>query len=147
MSKEVPNSENWTRDYFRRVVEEVVATGVLKGARVEARPEWSMPGAVVVGQIREMLDSSRCYWIIGGPDVSTDIVNSDVARTPRDALRHFCLQWQLGADQVINASSKDPETGEHYRAKAWRLQKQAEDLYEIVEADQFWSETNPGQFT
>ena len=67
-----------------------------------------------------------------------DHVQGDVAATPREALRHFCLKWQLGADKVIEASRNDPETGEHYRAKANELIKQAEDLYELVEADSLW---------
>jgi len=44
----------------------------------------------------------------------------------------------MGADRVIEASKNDPDTGDHYRAKAGELIKQAEDLYELVEADNLW---------
>jgi hypothetical protein len=132
--------DDWARSELDRVVKEVLNAGIFQGARVEARVAWTLPGAVLIGQIRENIDKSGFRWVVAGPDVPLDHVQGDVAATPRDALRHFCLKWQLGAEKVHEASQNDPDTGEHYRAKAEQLQKQAEDLYEIVESDQFWNQ-------
>lgn len=131
--------DEWTRKQMQQAIDDILATGVFQGARVEARVAWVLKESVLVGQIREVIDQSRFRWIVAGNNVPTDHVDGAVAATPREALRHFCLKWQLGADRVTQASENDPETGDLYRQRAATLVKQAEDLYEIVEADQFWS--------
>ena len=128
----------WAKTTLDAAVREILNTGVFQGARVEARVAWMLGGAVLIGQVRENIDKSAFRWIVTGPDVPLDHVQGDVAATPREALRHFCLKWQLGAEKVKQASVNDPDTGDLYRARADKLAKQAEDLYELVEADQFW---------
>lgn len=131
-------SQQWAQEELKKAVDVIVAAGVFQGARIEARVAWAMNNAVVIGQIRENIDKASFRWLVTGNNVPMDHVQGDVAATPREALRHFCLKWQLGAEKVIEASRNDPETGEHYRAKANELIKQAEDLYELVEADSLW---------
>ena len=132
------DAEAWGRTELDKAVREILNTGIFQAARVEAGIVWMLPGAVLIGQVRENIDKSAFRWIITGPDVPLDHVQGNVAENARDALKHFCLKWQLGAEKVREASVNDPDTGDHYRAKADQLAKQAEDLYEIAEADQFW---------
>lgn len=138
MSDYEAQAEEWARKVFSSAVDEILTSGVFQGARVEARIVWSLNNAVLIGQIRENIDKAGFRWVIAGDDVPLDHVQGDVAETPREALRHFCLKWQLGAEKVHEASQNDPDTGEQYRARADKLAKQAEDLYELVESDTLW---------
>jgi hypothetical protein len=125
---------------LQKAVAEITNAGVFQGARLEARVAWALNYAVLIGQIRESMDKSAFRWVVTGDEVPTDHVDGHVAENPREALRHFCLKWQLGAEKVKEASVNDPDTGEEYRARADQLAKRAEDLYEIAQADQFWEQ-------
>lgn len=140
MNDQQMDPQAWGKSELDKAVKEVLDSGIFQAARVEAGIAWMLPGAVLIGQIREKIDKSAFRWIITGPDVPLDHVQGDVARNPREALKHFCLKWQLGAEKVREASVNDPDTGDHYRAKADQLARQAENLYEIAEADQFWQQ-------
>ena len=138
MSDYETKSDDWNKSQLEKAINELSVMGIFQGARLEGRVSWALKNAVLIGQVRESIDKTSFRWIVAGENVPTDHVDGHSADNPRDALRHFCLKWQLGADQVIQASENDPVSGEKYRAKASGLQKQAEDLYEIVESDTFW---------
>lgn len=129
----------WAETEFKKAVDVLLASGLFQAARVEARIVWTLRHAVIIGQVRENIDKTAFRWVVAGNNVPVDHVQGDVAASPRDALRHFCLKWQLGAEKVKEASVNDPRTGDHYRAEADKLAKQAEDLYELVEADSLWT--------
>ncbi len=140
MSDNDKTSQEWAKTKMEEAVNEVLSQGIFKGARVEARIVWSLQQSIVIGQIREKIDPSSFRWLITGEDVPTDHLDGQAADSPRDALRHICLKWQLGAERVTEASKNDPDTGDQYRARAAKLSKQAADLYELAEADELWPE-------
>ena len=117
----------WIRDTLDAAVEVSTKVGVIEDALVEARPIWSLPQKVMIGQIREANDRTTFTWVICG-DYPTDHIGSAAAATARDAARHFSLKWQLDA-----AKHTDPSF-------ASKLTDWAEELYDIVENDSLWQD-------
>jgi len=115
----------WSRDTFDKAVHQIIDLGIIDGAFVEARPSWTLPNIVVIGQVREANDSATFTWIICG-DLPTDHLGSAAAATPRDAARRFSLKWQLDATRTKDSAVADT------------LIAKAEELYEIVEDDSLW---------
>ena len=143
MSEETPDNGEpataWVRETLDRAVAEITGHAVLEGNFVEARAVWSLPYRVMIGQIRETRESATFHWIICG-DLPTDHIPSNVAVTPRDALRHFSLKWQLGAARYDDPATRKaagmdslPQDG-----RGARLAEIAEKLYALAEDDSLW---------
>ena len=83
-------------------VYELIKSYIFRKARIEARIVWLIKGQVMLAKVREASGSKPFRWLITGSIVPTDHIDSSVAELPRDAARHFCLKWQLGAENVRN---------------------------------------------
>ncbi len=118
----------WTRETYDKAVQEIMSLGVLADELVEARPIWTLPYRMIIGQARESNVHATFTWIICG-DVPTDHISSTVASTPRDAARYFSLKWQLDATRC-----NEPAQAETLAAKA-------EEVYEIVEDEDLWPDS------
>ena len=116
----------WAKGEIDGVVNELLASGAIEYDLVEARLAWTVPSEVVLGQLREQGNLVEFLWIIGG-NVPIDSVHSSAAASPRDAVRHFALKWQLDADQVEDADAAKTLVGH------------AEYLYALSDDDRFWS--------
>jgi len=115
--------EAWIKQQLAGAVEELTGKGLVESIVVEAKPAWVLPFVLLIGKIREQGRADGFDWFIYG-DAPTTVALSTVAVTPRDAARHFALQWHL------EASRKD-EAGAD-------LARRAEALYELVEEDSLW---------
>lgn len=130
----------WIRSTLDAAVKEITHHGVFAGELVEARPIWSLPERVMIGQIRDADSPETFRWLICG-DVPTDHVPADVAATARDALRHFSLKWQLGAARIDDPATRqlvglgENESG---KAAAAELAATAEELYALAAEDRLW---------
>jgi len=119
----------WIRKQIESASQEIVDLGVIENKITQSRPIWSIPGKVVLGQLRAADELTSFKWVICG-EVRTDHIDSAAAVTPREALRYFSLKWQMDAGRYT-----DPEA-------AARLVRQAEELYEMSEADHLWPDTD-----
>ena len=115
----------WARENLDRAVHELMDAGKLSGLTIEARPSWAMPGRYVIGQLRDNASAGGFKWVIAG-DFQTDLIDSALAGSARDAARHFSLKWQLDAE-------KSPEAAE-------AMVRRAEELYTLVEMNEAWKE-------
>lgn len=138
-----PDDENvaWARDELSKVVKKISDQGAIDTPLVEARPVWTKPFDIVIGQLREQGVQTEFLWVIGG-SVPIDCIHSSLAATPRDAARHFSMKWQLEAARYENPAERqrlglDPKEDWDTQAKA--LIAKAEYLYKIVADDQLWS--------
>ena len=130
----------WAREVNDAAVSEIIERGVLDTEIFEARPVWWLPFQVVIGQIRDTHQRAASVWIIAG-QVPTDYVSTEAAATPRDAVRHFSMKWQLDA-----ARYKDPATQEQLGAdnkEEWdrmgeALAQTAEALADLAADDRHW---------
>ena len=118
----------WIRQQLDDAVEQVLSRGVINDKLAEARPVWSIPDKVMIGQIRVPSEPGSFIWIICG-DFPVDCIGASVAATARDAARHFSLKWQLDA-----AQQNEPSL-------ATILIRKAEELYEFAEEDRLWENT------
>ena len=119
--------EAWVKQTMDEAVEELMDRGVVGSVVAESRPAWTLPFTLLIGQVREHGKTDHFDWFICG-DGPTTAANSKVAVTPREAARHFALQWQLQAARE--------------GAKGEGLAQKAGALYELVEDEAFW-ESNP----
>lgn len=138
-----PGDKNlaWAREKLSKVVKEITDQGAIESPLVEARPVWTKPLDIVIGQLRDQGVQTEFLWVIGG-SVPTDCVHSSVAASPRDAARHFSMKWQLEAARYEDPAEHrrlglDPS--EDWEAQARALIAKAEYLYKIVDDDRLWS--------
>ena len=133
----------WIKEILNESVDELMRRGVVTATLVEARPVWSLPFEIVIGQIRDADDKSTFKWVISGA-VPVDHVESAVAATPREAARHFALKWQLDAVRYRDPSVQEslgPELKQGWDQLGERLATQAEALFELVETESLWQES------
>lgn len=130
----------WMREILDKAVLDIEALGIFADEVVEARPVWSVPDKVMIGQLRVANEPGSFRWIICG-DLPTDHISSTVAANAREALRHFSLKWQLDA-----ARYEDPAMRKQHgldESKDWnhltrQLVAKAEELYAMAEDDALW---------
>lgn len=145
MSEKLENSESealaaWTRERLDEAVQEILKLGVFQDVTVEARPAWTLPYKIMIGQIRDTSERTTFKWVISG-EVPTDYLDSAAATTPREAARHFALKWQLEAARcqdpsVQKALGIDPD--KRWDVIARQLAGKAEALYAVVDDDRWW---------
>jgi hypothetical protein len=113
----------WIKQQMDASVPELIKLGLADAVVFEARPAWVFPYTLVIGQCRDRGREKGFDWFICG-DAPLSHVGSDVATTPREAARHFALNWQLEAARQGEAGAA--------------LAEKAEALYELVENDGLW---------
>jgi hypothetical protein len=118
-------ASTWIKEQLDRAVEEIMNRGIFDEQIAEARPIWSVPQKVMIGQVRIPSEPKSFIWVICG-DFPTDVIGSATAATPREAARHFSLKWQMDATRQTDASATA------------LLTDKAEELYAIVEEDRLW---------
>lgn len=113
----------WVKKTMDAAVDELMRRGVVDSVVVEARPAWTLPFSLLIGQVREQGAAEAFDWFICG-DSPVTVAKHTVAASPREAARHFALQWQLEA-------ARQGADGE-------ALSQRAGALYELVEEDSLW---------
>ena len=119
------STKKWMKKLVDSAVRGAAGAGITDEALVEARPDWALPNRLLVGKVREQMRPNVFHWFIAG-EVPLDFAPSANATSPRDALRHFAMKWQLDAERV------DDET------KKAELIDLAESVYELAEDERFW---------
>ncbi len=132
----------WFKPLLDNAVLELQARNVVSGTAVEASPVWMFPYKILLAKVWALGQKNRFTWTIAGEAMITDHIPGKMAATPRDAIRHFALKWQMDADRLISvANSNTPVEGkrEHLSAYAKKLIRDAEDLYGLTEQDGIWN--------
>jgi hypothetical protein len=132
----------WAREVLDGAVHEMMERGVVTTVLVEARPVWSLPYKIMIGQVRETHEQLTSIWVISG-EVPTDYVGTATAATPREAARHFALKWQLDATRYLDPSVQDSlgaEQKDSWEHIGERLARKAEALFDLVENESLWQE-------
>lgn len=135
------DKSEWVHDALDTAVERITSLGIIPGDLVEARPIWSIPNRVMIGQLREKRNPATAYWIIAGAG-PTDFIDLAVAATPRDAARHFSLKWQLDAARYADPGTKKVQDipQQEWDRLATALRAQAEALYALSDNADLWQE-------
>ena len=132
--------DQWSKEQLDGAVNELIDGNVFEKARIEARIVWGITNQLILAQVREASAAQTFRWLIAGNIVPTDHIESSLAELPRDAARHFCLKWQLGAENVRNLSDDAREAMRHLDLAEMSAQliRQAEALHELVADDSLW---------
>lgn len=121
--------EDTTKEWMRKLVDLAVRgtgeMGVYDEALIEARPDWALPNRLLLGKVRGRMNVRSFHWFICG-EVPLDYLPGDVAASPREALRHFSMKWQLDAERA----------GDEASANA--LIEHAEAVYALADEDSAW---------
>jgi len=137
-------ASDWIREILDKAVREIAELGVMADELVEARPVWSVPNKIMIGQVRVANEPTTFIWIICG-DLPTDHISSTVASTAREALRHFSLKWQLDASRYDDPATRKAfgldETQDWSRFTKQLIAK-AEELYAMAEDEGLWLQPN-----
>lgn len=133
-------NNDWIHETLDRAVRDISNLGVFPNEMIEAKSLWSIPGRIMVGQMRQLDEPTMFIWFIGG-NIPTDHIGGAAAKTAREALRHFSMKWQLDA-----ARYADPETRKTHGLDPnldWdqmtaKLVAKAEELYAMGEDERLW---------
>lgn len=120
-----PELKSWIREQLDAAVQTLNDQQVFDDPFIESKPAWMLPMQILLGKARAQSDPLTYRWFICG-DVPFDHIDSAAAATPRDALRHLAMKWQIAAEGLDEAS-------------AAALIANAESLYELTEDDRLWS--------
>lgn len=121
--EQVTELRTWTKKQLDAAVYELMDRNLFAGPLLEAKAAWVFPFSLLIGRIRERGSEGDFDWFICG-DAPLTHLHSSLASTPREAARHFALQWQLDAARQ-GAAGDD-------------LARKAEALYELVEQPGLW---------
>jgi len=113
----------WIKQVLDAAVQQLLARALSDSVVVEAKPAWVFPYTLLIGRFRDHGRKTGFDWFICG-DAPLSHVSSKVAATPREAARHFALQWQLDAARLGEAGVE--------------LVRKAEALYELVQQEALW---------
>ena len=126
-------SQLWVREQFQSANKYLAERGLLSDQILTKESRYLVPDIAVW---KFKLQNGKKVWVINGR-VTTDHVNADVAKTPRDVMRHFSLQWQLKAENIrALGDAADPAQ----RGMVQILIRNAEALYQLSQDERLWNE-------
>ncbi|HWP94553.1 MAG TPA: DUF4826 family protein [Gammaproteobacteria bacterium] len=131
----------WLKKQLDEVARYVFKKGVLK-EDIQVETRWFVPQQVLLAEVwpKHNAEASH-YWVITG-GVPTDHISLKQASSPREAVRHFCLRWQLQGARIRTAddgaAGDRPKGRIDWTAIADGLADKAEYLYALTEDDRYW---------
>ncbi|RUO25673.1 DUF4826 domain-containing protein [Aliidiomarina minuta] len=136
--EETPLSEEqatWVREHFQSANKYLAEKGMLSDTIVTKESRYLIPTLAVW---KFKLQSGQGVWVINGK-VPTDHVSTKVAKTAREATRHFNMQWQLKAENILANESSARDKTQADMAKY--LIQSAESVYAVTQEDRLWGES------
>ena len=127
----------WIKENLNAAVKKVMEKDLINSPAIEAKPAWVLPFQILVGKVRGAENQGEFIWFICG-EVPTDYIESSVAKTPREAARHFTMKWQLTASKYQGENTTDNPTQLKHDDVVNHLIEQAQALYEVVEDERLW---------
>ncbi|EGN75830.1 hypothetical protein A28LD_0881 [Idiomarina sp. A28L] len=128
-----PEQAAWVREQFQKANGYLVEKGILTDQVLVKESRYLIPH-ISLWKFTERGTTEKVWAVCGV--CPTDHVDAAVAGNARDALKHFCLRWQLRADTILN----DPKSDETQQKFAQLLISHAEACYELVEQESFWQD-------
>lgn len=126
----------WVREQHDQMARYAVQLQLI-GEDAEGRPVWSIPHQVFLGRFYDKAAPTSGYWYIGG-GLPSDHIDVSAAASPRDAVRHFSLKWQMQAAQIEQATPENQDNPADFANVAESLVKSAEALIQCADNDELW---------
>ena len=123
--------QQWVREQFQNANRYLAERGLISDQILTKESRYLAPDIAVW---KFKLQNGKRVWVINGR-VTTDHVGVEAAKTARDAMRYFSLQWQLKAENIRALGNAADAT---QRQLAELLVRNAEGLYVIADDEAFW---------
>lgn len=124
--------DSWVQEQLKSHVEHLYRQDLV-GGHVRATIAWELPGRICLSRTGPKSDPERMFWVLSCAGI-IDHIQRKVAKTPRLAVRHFALKWQLQAAQLESGDAGDSSLP----AAREELEKHATFLYALTEEDGHW---------
>ncbi|RYV01562.1 DUF4826 domain-containing protein [Shewanella sp. OPT22] len=125
----------WIRAQFQKANRFMAEKGVIPSKVLDKESRYLAP-YMAVWKMESKQPSKKTYWVMSG-DLPSDMVDVNVAKTAREAVRHFSMTWQLKAENLIRSGVTRDATQAKY---ADLLISRAQSLYQMQEDDKLWGE-------
>ena len=125
----------WIREQFQKANRFMAEKGVIP-SKVHDKESRYLAPYMAVWKMESKLPTKKTYWVMSG-DLPSDMVDVSVAKTAREAVRHFSLTWQLKAENLIRSGATRDDTQAKY---ANLLISRAQSLYQMQQDDKLWGE-------
>ncbi|WP_105198929.1 MULTISPECIES: DUF4826 family protein [unclassified Pseudoalteromonas] len=119
------------RQGFEAAQKHLAEKGIMPKTLVEKDSRFLAPLCAVW---KFKAQDGKSYWVITG-QLPVDHIEVSAAGSAREAIRHFSLQWQLKADQLLNSPRLDKTQHDF----AQLLINRAHGLYELYEKQELWA--------
>lgn len=123
----------WVREQFQKANKHLAENGIIPDRVIMEQSRYLVP-FVAVWKVVANTPKKKQYWVISG-DLPSDFVDLSVAKTARDALKHFSLSWQLKAENLIQSGATKDSTQAKF---ANLLIDRAQNLYDLQANDKLW---------
>ncbi len=125
----------WIRAQFRKANKFMAEKGVIP-SKVHDKESRYLAPYMAVWKMESKQPAKKTYWVMSG-DLPSDMVDVNVAKTAREAVRHFSMTWQLKAENLIRSGAAHDEIQAKY---ANLLISRAQSLYQMQSDDKLWGE-------
>ena len=98
-----------------------------------------LPPIVAVWLVDSRANKEK-FWVISG-EVPLDHIPVNVAKSAREAIRYFALNWQLKAERLMHSLVEGkPQLGDNEKQTQFAntLIKSADMLYDMAEKNELW---------
>lgn len=120
--------QSWVKEQYQVATKYLAEKGLVTNSVKVEDSRYLIP---VLAIWKLSLLNGESYWVLCG-DLPTDHSHFDVAPNAREALKHFALKWQMQAENLLQAQSKEQNDF------AQLLIGRAEGLYQLCEKDDLW---------
>ncbi|WP_133407125.1 DUF4826 family protein [Parashewanella tropica] len=125
----------WVREQFQKANRFMAEKGIIPHKVHDKESRYLVP-FIALWKMETKQPTKKTYWVLSG-DLPSDIVEVSVAKTAREAVRHFSMTWQMKAENLIRTGVTREPTQAKY---ANLLISRAEDLYKMQADDKLWQE-------
>jgi len=120
--------QEWVREQYQTATKFLAAKGMVTESASEKDSRYLVP-LLAVWKLN--LLNKPSVWVITG-DLPTDFSEISVAKTAREAVRHFSYKWQIQAEGLLAQENKDQTDFANL------LISRAEGLYKLAEKEELW---------
>ncbi|MGB0895110.1 MAG: DUF4826 family protein [Parashewanella sp.] len=127
--------QEWVREQFQKANRFLAEKGIIPNKVHDKESRYLVP-FVALWKMESKQPTKKTYWVLSG-DLPSDLVEVSVAKTAREAIRHFAMTWQMKAENLIRTGVTQDPTQAKY---ANLLIARAEDLYAMQADEKLWQE-------
>ena len=127
--------QEWVRTQFQKANRFLAEKGVIPSKVLADESRYLAP-YLAIWKMESKRPTTKTYWVMSG-DLPSDFVDLKVAKTARDAVRHFSMMWQMQAENLIRSGATRRDATQAKFAQL--LVSRAESLYRMHNDEKLWN--------